>query len=68
MKKILALIIVGVAVKYFLDSDKGRQLKIRIRELLDEGLDAVNDKLETAAGKVERAAGRVDDFIGKSEY
>jgi len=68
MKKILALIIVGVAVKYFLDSEKGRQLKSRVRDLLDEGLDAVNEKLETAASKVEQAAGKVDNLMSKSKY
>jgi hypothetical protein len=68
MKKILALIVVGVAIRYFLSSEKGRQLKNRVRELLDEGLEALNEKLETAAGKVEDAAAKVDNVVRKGAY
>lgn len=60
MKKLLVLVALGVAVKYFLDSDKGEELKSYVRDLLGDAQDAFNEYFEKAAEKVEGAASQVD--------
>lgn len=66
MKKLLVLAVVGVAVKLFLDSEKGHELKQRVRDLIKEAQDTINDYLETASEKVEDMAGTVDSVVRKT--
>jgi len=67
MKKILALVVVGVAIKIFLDSAKGQQLKGRIRQGVRNAEDKVNKKLthvvENAFDKIENTASKIDRAI-----
>lgn len=54
MKKLLTLLALGVAVKYFLDSDKGKELKTQIKGWIGDAQDAVAEtvgNLEDKAGK-----------------
>ena len=60
MKKLLVLVAVGVAVKYFLDTDKGEEVKTYVRDLLGDARDFLNEFLENAAEKVENTASAVD--------
>lgn len=52
MKKLLVLIGLGVAIKYFLDSDSGRDVKNQVKDWLKEAQDGFSDKLEMAKEKV----------------
>lgn len=60
MKKLLVLVALGVAVKYFLDSEKGEELKSYVRDLLGDAQDAFNEYFEKAAEKVEVTASQID--------
>ncbi len=54
MKKLLTLLALGVAVKYFLDSEKGKELKTQIKDWANKAQDAVAEtvgSLEDKAGK-----------------
>ena len=63
MKKLLVWVAVGVAVKYFLDSDKGHEIKSYVRDLLGDAQDAFNEYLEKASDKVEGTASRIDQKL-----
>ncbi|MBO9571324.1 MAG: hypothetical protein J7497_03825 [Chitinophagaceae bacterium] len=43
MKKLLTLLALGVAVKYFLDSEKGGQLKSKIKGWMGDAKDAIDE-------------------------
>lgn len=60
MKKLLVLIALGIAVKYFLDSDKGEELKSYVKDLLGDAQDAFNEYFEKATEKMEGAASEAD--------
>ena len=60
MKKLLVLVALGVAVKYFLDSEKGEELKSYVRDLLGDAQDAFNEYFEKATEQVEGAASTID--------
>ena len=62
MKKILALVVLGVAIKYFLDSEKGEEFKNEVRHWWDRVEDTLNDVVAKAFSKVETAAEKVDDI------
>jgi hypothetical protein len=63
MKKLLVLVAVGVAVKLFLDSEKGEEVKSYVRDLLGDVQDTFNEYLEKASQKVERTASQVNDKL-----
>ncbi|HUQ64758.1 MAG TPA: hypothetical protein VM101_01285 [Flavitalea sp.] len=63
MKKLLVLVAVGVAVKLFLDSEKGEEVKSYVRDLLGDVQDTFNDYLEKGSQKVERTARQVNDKL-----
>ena len=63
MKKLIVLAVAGVAIKLFLDSPQGNQLKGKVRDLIQEAQDKINEWLETAAEKVENTASRVDQAV-----
>ena len=63
MKKLLVLAVIGIAIKYFLESEQGEQLKQKIRDLISRAEDAINEKLEAAAEKIENTASRVDQAL-----
>lgn len=63
MKKLLILVAVGVAVKYFLDTEKGQEIKNYVRDLLGDAQDAFNEYLEKASEKVEGTASRIDQKL-----
>ncbi len=52
MKKLLALVIAGVAVKYFLDSEQGKQLQNQLKGWLGEVQDTFTDSMDNANGRV----------------
>ena len=60
MKKILVWVAIGVAVKYFLDSDKGEEFKSYVKDLLGDAQDTFNEYFEKATGKLEGTANRVN--------
>lgn len=60
MKKLLVLVALGVAVKYFLDSEKGEELKSYVKDLLGDAQDAFNEYFEKTTEKVEGAASQID--------
>jgi hypothetical protein len=60
MKKLLVLVAIGVAVKYFLDSDKGDEVKNYVKDILGDAREFLNDFFENASEKVENAASTVD--------
>ena len=60
MKKLLVLVAVGVAVKYFLDSEKGDEVKTYVKDLLGDAREFLNDFFEKATEKVENTANAVD--------
>jgi hypothetical protein len=66
MKKLLVLAVVGVAIKLFLDSDKGQELKQKVLDLISDAQDAINEYLEKATEKVEDVAGTVDTVVRKT--
>ena len=51
MKKLLVWVAIGVAVKYFLDSDKGEEFKSYVKDLLGDAQDVFNEYFEKATGK-----------------
>ena len=60
MKKLLVLVAVGVAVKYFLDSEKGDEVKTYVKDLLGDAREFLNDFFEKATEKVENTASALD--------
>lgn len=60
MKKLLVLVAAGIALKYFLDSQKGDQVKDYVSSLLGDARQFLNDFFENASEKVENAASAVD--------
>jgi hypothetical protein len=56
MKKLLALAIVGIAVKYFLDSEKGTQAKSQLKDWLQDAQDAFGDTIKGAKGTARQVA------------
>ena len=69
MKKLLLLAIAGVAVKLFLDSEKGYELKKHIHDLIQDAQDSVNAFLEKITDKIEDTASTVDQAVAnKTAY
>jgi hypothetical protein len=60
MKKLLTLVIAGVAVKYFLDSEKGQSLKTQLKGWLGEAQDAMKETVNRASGNVNQVADRIN--------
>lgn len=60
MKKLILLAAVGVAIKLFLDSEKGDEVKAYVRDMLGDAREFLNDFFEKASDKVEDAASAVD--------
>ena len=60
MKKLLVLVAAGVAIKLFLDSEKGDEVKAYVRDMLGDAREFLNDFFENASEKVENAASAVD--------
>ena len=63
MKTLLTGIAIGVALKYFLDSKYGEEMKETVNDWWDEMVGNLEDKIHTATGAVEKAAGKVDDAM-----
>ena len=69
MKKLLLLAIAGVAVKLFLDSETGHELKQHIRDMIQDAQDAVTALLEKVTDKIEDTASTVDQAVAnKTAY
>ena len=66
MKKLLVLVALGVAVKYFLDSEKGEELKSYVRDLLGDAQDTFNEFFNKASDKIEDTAGNVDNTLSRT--
>jgi hypothetical protein len=54
MKKLLALVVLGVAVKLFLDSESGKEIKRHLQDWLAEAQDILGDTLDTAKADLEK--------------
>ena len=67
MKKLLVLVAAGVALKYFLDSEKGDQVKRYVRDLLGDAREVLNDFFEKTSEKVENTASAVDRKLTSME-
>ena len=65
MKKLLVLVAVGVAIKLFLDSDKGDEVKAYVRDMLGDAREFLDEFFEKASQKVETAANAVDRKLPK---
>lgn len=65
MKKLLVLVAVGVAIKLFLDSEKGDEVKAYVTDMLGDAREFLNDFFEKASEKVENAAVTVDRKLPK---
>lgn len=63
MKKLLGLIVLGVAVKLLLDSEKGDQIKAEVKRWWGKVEDVLDDVMEKAFDKVEDAGQKVDDVL-----
>lgn len=63
MKKLLALVVLGVAIKLFLDSEKGEEVKKEVKKWFNEMEDTLNKAVEKAFDKVENTAEKVDDVL-----
>lgn len=50
MKKLLTLALAGIAIKYFLDSEKGNQVLIKLKDWLAEA----QDRLDALIGQTEQ--------------
>jgi hypothetical protein len=59
MKKLLALVIAGVAIKYFLDSEQGKQLQNQLKDWLGDVQDTFNETVNTATGKAKATVDRM---------
>jgi hypothetical protein len=60
MKKILTLVALGVAVKYFLDTERGKELKKQVTDWLGEAEDTVKETFQQATDTIKQAAARAD--------
>ena len=67
MKKLLILAAIGVAIKLFLDSEKGEELKDKARDwwqdMQDKLYNALENAAEKTAEKIENTAVKVDDVL-----
>ena len=66
MKKLLVLVVIGVAVKYFLDSEKGDELKSYVRDLLGDAQDTFNEFFSKTSDKIEDTANDVDSTLSRT--
>jgi hypothetical protein len=57
MKKLLTLVLAGVAIKYFLDSDSGRELKTRLQTWWDDAQSSMKDMGGKGSSAANSAAG-----------
>ena len=53
MKKLLTLIALGAAVKYFLDSEKGHQLKSQLKGWMGDAKDVFDDTVKNTQKSAE---------------
>lgn len=60
MKKLLVLAAVGVAIKYFLDSENGKEVKSAIRDWFGEAQDAVKKQWDNASGRAQAAVDKMN--------
>ena len=63
MKKLVVIAAIGIAIKIFIDSDKGKELVHRIQDWIEGINENVNDFFEQIADKIENAATDVDDAL-----
>lgn len=61
MKKLVSLVIVGIAVKYFLDSESGKDIKRQlhdwlgdVQDLFSKHVDAAKKELASAGDNIPR--------------
>lgn len=60
MKKILTLLALGIAVKYFLDSEKGKDVKTQVKGWLGDAKDTFTDTLNGAERKIHKEASKMN--------
>lgn len=67
MKKLLGIVVLGVAIKLLLDSEKGEEIKKEVRRWWDEMEDTINEAVKKALDKVEDTAAKVDNVLPGSD-
>lgn len=60
MKKLLILAAVGVAVKYFLDSENGKEVKSTIKDWFGDARDTVKKQWDNANDHAEMAVNKMN--------
>ena len=60
MKKLVVIAAIGIAIKIFIDSDKGKELVRRIQDWIEGINENVNDLFEQVTDKIENVASDVD--------
>jgi hypothetical protein len=60
MKKLLTLVLAGVAIKYFLDSAKGNDVRTKLKGWLSEAQDSFSDLAGKVTQKAENIARNTD--------
>ena len=60
MKKLVVMAAIGIAIKIFIDSDKGKELVRRIQDWIEGINENVDDLFEQVTDKIENVAADVD--------
>jgi hypothetical protein len=60
MKKLVTLAVLGVAVKYFLDSESGKDIKRQIHDWLGEVQDMFSEKANAVKKEISAATPNMD--------
>jgi hypothetical protein len=67
MKKLLALVVAGVAIKFFLESEQGKDIKNKIISWLDDLEASWDNQAPAATQKIEQMANSTDNFLPKMD-
>ena len=59
MRTFITLAIIGVAIKLFLDTETGKDVVSRVKDMLAEAQEEFEDTLNTASDKVKSTANRM---------
>lgn len=59
MRTFITLAVIGVAIKLFLDTETGKDVVRRVKDMLAEAQEEFEDTLNTASDKVKSTANRM---------
>jgi hypothetical protein len=63
MKKLLTLVLAGVAIKYFLDSEKGNQMRSKVTQWLSDAQDEFGNLIDKTSQKVGQTVSKIDQTV-----